>query len=738
MFRPIAAALLILLMASTALAEKLPTPPSLVPAVRFWTRIYTEVDTNSGLIHDSVNLGVVYETVRFPEGISYRARERRNEKTKKKIRAALLALAKGKRTGLTSMQSRVLAQWPKNVSNATLRKAADQVRFQLGLSNRFRAGLERSGIWRSHIEKALDRHGVPEELVALPHVESSYNPKAYSSVGAAGMWQFTRSTGRLFMRIDSVVDERLDPYIATESAARLLKKNYQITGAWPLAITAYNHGAAGMRRASKKLGTKDMGEIVRRYKSRTFGFASRNFYASFQAASNVDKDPTRHFGKVQFQSPRQYTEIKLPWFTPASELARALGIDTRVLKESNPALRPAVWNGNKHIPANFTLKVPQGTLHQSTDVLIAKVPAQARHSQQHRDRYHKVRRGETLSRIAKRYGVRERELVAINNLRSRHRIRVGQVLVLPGGSGGSVSVAREPVPASGQYRVRRGDTLSIIAKRFGVSERALQRENGIRNRNRIAVGQRLRIPGATTVVASAKPAPAPAAPKPPAPEAKPAAAKPSPKPAPSAPAETAKPAETAAAPVPEPKPEVAPPAEPTPPPTPAAEPATEPAPESKPEPPPAAVGDPSTRPDPSDYAVHGNRIRVQAAETLGHYADWLEVRASRLRQLNRMRFEQPVVIGQRLRLDFARVTPQEFERRRLEHHQSLQNEFFDAFVVTGTERHVLRRGESLWYLAKRKYRVPVWLLRQYNPDLDFASLPAGTAMVVPVVERRSS
>jgi membrane-bound lytic murein transglycosylase D len=163
-----------------------------------------------------------------------------------------------------------------------------------------------------------------------------------------------------------------------------------------------------------------------------------------------------------------------------------------------------------------------------------------------------------------------------------------------------------------------------------------------------------------------------------------------------------------------------------------------PATEAPSEPPPAAPSDGSSQPDPSDYAVHGNRITVQAAETLGHYAEWLEVRASQLRKLNRMRFEKPVVIGQRLKLDFARIPPVEFEQRRLEYHQSLQNEFFDAFTVTGTEQHVLEAGESLWYLAQRKYRVPVWLLRQYNPDLDFAALPAGSALVVPVVEPRAS
>jgi membrane-bound lytic murein transglycosylase D len=150
----------------------------------------------------------------------------------------------------------------------------------------------------------------------------------------------------------------------------------------------------------------------------------------------------------------------------------------------------------------------------------------------------------------------------------------------------------------------------------------------------------------------------------------------------------------------------------------------------------AAPSEGSSRPDPSDYAVHGDVVTVQATETLGHFADWLEMRASDLRKLNKMRFAQPVVIGNRLKLDLSRVSAEEFEQRRLEYHQSLQDEFFEAFQVTGTEQHVLEAGESLWYLAQRKYRVPVWLLRQYNPDLDFAALTPGAPLIVPVVEPR--
>jgi membrane-bound lytic murein transglycosylase D len=131
------------------------------------------------------------------------------------------------------------------------------------------------------------------------------------------------------------------------------------------------------------------------------------------------------------------------------------------------------------------------------------------------------------------------------------------------------------------------------------------------------------------------------------------------------------------------------------------------------------------------------RVTVQAAETLGHYAEWLEVSASALRSRNGLRAKSPIVIGRTVKLDFRRVSPEEFERRRLSYHRTLQSEFFDHFVVTGTEQHVLRRGETVWFLAARKYRVPVWLLRQYNPDLDFGALPTGAQMVVPQIEPRT-
>ena len=156
-------------------------------------------------------------------------------------------------------------------------EATDDIRFQLGQADRFRAGLIRSGAWETHIAETLANLGLPAELAVLPHVESSFNPAAYSKVGAAGLWQFMRSTGRRYMRIDSAVDDRLDPFRSTEAAAQLLAYNYRLLGTWPLALTAYNHGAEGMRRAKESLGTDDIVKIVRNYHGRTVRFCLAQF-----------------------------------------------------------------------------------------------------------------------------------------------------------------------------------------------------------------------------------------------------------------------------------------------------------------------------------------------------------------------------------------------------------------------------------------------------------------------------
>ena len=136
--------------------------------------------------------------------------------------------------------------------------------------------------------------------------------------------------------------------------------------------------------------------------------------------------------------------------------------------------------------------------------------------------------------------------------------------------------------------------------------------------------------------------------------------------------------------------------------------------------------------DPSDYTVStANQITVQALETLGHYADWLEIPTQRLRDLNSLPFRAAVVLGQTLTLDFARIDAAAFEQRRRAYHQQLQSDFFAAYQIEEVQSHVIRPGESLWVLAARRYNVPVWLLRQYNPDLDFDRIQPGAVVKFP-------
>jgi membrane-bound lytic murein transglycosylase D len=142
--------------------------------------------------------------------------------------------------------------------------------------------------------------------------------------------------------------------------------------------------------------------------------------------------------------------------------------------------------------------------------------------------------------------------------------------------------------------------------------------------------------------------------------------------------------------------------------------------------------------DPSDYSVRDKSVRVQAAETIGHYADWLEVRPSQLRKLNRMTAASPMVVGRKLKLDFSKVSPDEFEAKRIEYHRQVQEAFFTQYRISGSVEHRVKAGESVWVLAQQRYNVPIWLLRQYNPDLDMGAVKAGTKLVIPTVDQITS
>lgn len=607
--------------------ETFPQPAELQPDVDFWVDIFTVYSNDEGVLHDNRHLGVVYDKLAIAEKTSRRERQRRVEKRRKELQAVLRSLASGKRENLSAEEARVLGLWPEGVSNKTLGDAVGRIRYQQGLRGRFQDGLRRSGRWRDHVNKEFSALNVPIEIAALPHVESSYNPAARSHVGASGIWQFTRSTGQRFMRVDHVVDERNDPFTATRAAGQLMAYNYSITGNWPMAITAYNHGLGGVRRAMREFGDTAYVDILRKYNGRTFGFASRNFYVAFLAAKEVDQNVEKYFPGLKTESPTDYAVAELPTYISVSGLSSAMGVPPRKLAQHNPALQETVWQESKYLPKGYELRYPTAGMGDSLADVISGLPAGAVFSKQLPDMFHKVARGDTLSQIAETYDTRVSTLVALNGLGSSHRIRAGQQLRLPA-AGPAPVVAKSPVVVS------EPEPTIVVADEADVV---------ITEVSPIVVAGDL------------------------------------------------------ASSVPE-------------------------------------VPQDGLLSDPSDYSVaNDNTIEVQPLETLGHYGDWLQIKTQRLRDLNRMAFKTPVEVGQRIKLDLDTVDAKAFEERRIAFHRSQQNSFFRRHVISGVVEHTIKSGESIWILSLRKYDVPIWLFRQYNPGVDMHKVRPGTKVQIPLL-----
>ena len=467
-------------------------PESLEPNVKFWIHVFAKLEGGSGVLHDDEDLGIIYETLKpLPRG-----KERRRSLIRRKreyYKGILSRLANGKRSGLTQDEKRVLAMFAGKQTPRVFRQAMEQVRFQGGIREAFRAGLVRSGAYLPIIEPIFERAGLPRELTLLPHVESSFRNDARSRRGASGLWQFIPSTGRRFMTINRYVDERHDVRLATIAATKLLRENYRMLGTWPLAVTAYNHGAYGMKRAVKTTGTKDIGRIVHRYRGRAFGFASRNFYAEFLAAVHVANNYERYFGHIKFAKPAVLPGVtgqeryRVRRGDSLHRIARRFGTTVNAL---------AALNDLRHvhkIRIGQTLRIPMPY-----------------------DRY-RVRSGDTLGRIAQRFRTTVRALVAMNDLRQVHLIRPGQMLKVPAASLAAAAAAAEEPGRRREakpYRVRGGDTLGRIARRFDTTVETLVAMNGLSQADNIRRGEVLRVPGELTAAAVAPPAPAPAAQEP--------------------------------------------------------------------------------------------------------------------------------------------------------------------------------------------------------------------------------
>lgn len=660
-------------------ADPFPTYPSHQSNVDFWKKVYSVYSTSQVILHDRRDLDLIYQVVQLKDtgtAGAGRYNEDKVKQAKKKVEQLLRALATGK-APTSDEEKRLHALFLDKGSRRLLKDAHLNVRMQLGQKDRFRNGVIRSGAYLDEIKRIFIGYGLPEDLAYLPHVESSFNYEAYSKFGAAGIWQFTRGTGKRFMTIDYTVDERRDPIRATHAAAKLLKENYDVLGNWPMAITAYNHGTNGMLRAKKSKG--DYESVFNDYDGPYFGFASRNFYSEFLAAREIAKSYSRYFGDLELAEPVRRHTLTMPGYVPIQELARLYEVDEETLRQYNPSLREPVFKGQKYVPKGFLLHLPERSA--SAPLYAAEIPASMVKSRQKPSRFYRVKRGDTVSEIAKQHGVNPRDLILANGLNSRATIYAGQNLRIPA-KGEKIVVASasdsRPLPVAQP---------SLSNPKETTPEKPIASSPSVRNPLPAKAPEPTPVP---------KPLPVPTSNQVPAKEP----VVPPEQPNPQLPDSLLKPLEEALQ--------------------------VNPA---------VVVGNFSVEKVITRNGQSFGVIQVEPEETLGHYADWLQIPTQKIRNLNRLAFKRSIHMGQKIEIPFGKITREQFEENRYEYHKEIEEDFFAAYAVDKLMTYRIEQGDNIWTLCREKFDLPFWLLKKYNPEMDFSHLVVSQPLVIPVVSR---
>ncbi len=447
-----------------------PRPVILRPRIAFWTNVFGHYSRRQSVIHSAAYPERVLEVLDFRDqaltkgrGQVSRAQSLAEGKTKTRYRKLLLSVHAKQRSGapLSGEERRVYDLFAGIDDPDRFRRAAAEVRAQRGVKERTAAALQSSGKYLPEMEAIFEREGLPRRLTRLPLVESSFNEAAASGAGAKGIWQFMPSSARIYMRLNKVVDDRADPWFSTKAAARHLKDDYALLGDWSLAVTAYNHGRAGVAKGLRVVQGNSLADLIERYRNPRFGFASSNFYAEFLAASDVERAHEEFFGRIERQAPVRFDEVKTErGYIPYRTLVRLSGSDEKAFRQLNPSYRKSVISGKLYVPPGHTVRLPPGaaTAFRTSLAALGASELYDRQRIEHRGA-HNARKGHTR---------RDAKLVKVKATSSARRMRT--------------------------HRVRAGETLSQLAARYGVSTASLRRMNRLRHAGHIRAGQKLRIP----------------------------------------------------------------------------------------------------------------------------------------------------------------------------------------------------------------------------------------------------
>jgi membrane-bound lytic murein transglycosylase D len=575
-------------------------PRSLTPDVEFWKSVFTLYSKNQYILHDSENLNIIYKVITFDSTYSDHQREKHLEKIKDEIKGNLLQLAEEspKTSAGNHFENYLLEIFGNEPDPNLLRKVSKRIRAQQGMRDGFEEGLSRSLNLLPFMKEIFKQYSLPEELAYLPHIESSFHPLAKSRVGAAGMWQFMRSTGRLYMKVNSIIDERYDPLISTRAAARLLLYNYQQIGEWGLAITAYNFGLAGIKRAVRVYGP-DYLAVRESFNHRKFKFASRNFYPEFLAVLEIMQDYQKYFPEIRPQESSPTVRYQLKKRLKFRQLAKYLGISVTDLQLINPAYSDRAVKGRVSIPAGYWVNIPALSDLVKLEMDIEQI--EPNENEEIADKKNKV----------------------LFQISSSETVDNEKHLLDPPLNSGENLVYQKP-----------GVIPEISVFKFQ--------------------------------------------------------------------------------------------------------------PDKWPEKP---VGQPDTHTDllaqlEKDIMTHldtqDNQITVFANETLGHYADWLGVSLSHLQKLNKMGRRRTIYQGQTLKLDFSRVSKEDFNRKRYNFHADILKSFLDKKEFVNLVEYQVSRGESVWELARYRYQVPLEIIQYFNINVDINRLYPGDILRIPTFQNFNS
>ncbi|MEE3282660.1 MAG: LysM peptidoglycan-binding domain-containing protein, partial [Pseudomonadota bacterium] len=484
-----------------------PCPDALRRRVDFWIDVYGRWRTNDAILHDAQRPHRVYKIIKGKAcGTKGNTQFIKEQKRQIRLRLERIAILIERNKTITQPKDKhYLNMFPER-SPAVLRRATRNLRCQSGNKDGFRNALRRFGTYGPIVRRVLKDAGLHQDIQYLPFVESSYNPEAYSRVGAAGMWQIMPRTAReLGLELNATMDERLDPEAASWAAARYLKdskKNLTVAARskkanvsdselTPFVITSYNYGVNGMRRAIKKLGP-DFLTVLNRYRTKKFRVAVKNFYAGFLAARHVAQNSKRFFGSYSKGRPLRYDTIMLRSSVSIDRIRAVFGISLSRLKSLNPALTRFVWHGWREIPGGYPLRLPlrQGGWAAKIAYLHSLPPEADRGT----PKRYTVRSGDTACAIASAFRVKCRDLIDMNRLGRQAVIRVGQSVQIPMRTSGKRRLLSRADP--GVYTVAPGDTVCGIAKRYGVKCSALLATNELTSGSVLSVGRKLVIPGA--------------------------------------------------------------------------------------------------------------------------------------------------------------------------------------------------------------------------------------------------